>query len=254
MVSDKLRLDGKVAVVTGASRGLGRAMALGLAEAGADVVVVSRTMEALETLAEEIRALGQRGLPVRADVTDRDEVGNMVRRTMEAFGKIDILVNNAGTIFRAAAEEYPEEAWDRVLEVNLKGVFLCCQAVGKVMIAQRRGKIINIGSLLSAIGVPLIPAYAASKGGVRQLTKALAVEWAPYNIHVNAIGPGYFRTELTEALQKDEERAAWILRRTPLGRWGVPEDLKGPVVFLASDASDYITGQMLYVDGGWLAG
>ena len=229
-------------------------MALGLAEAGADVAVVSRTMEALEALAREIRTLGQRGLPVRADVTDRNEVADMVRRTVKAFGKIDILVNNAGAIFRAAAEEYPEEAWDRVMAVNLKGVFLCCQAVGKVMIAQRRGKIINIGSLLSAIGVPLIPAYAASKGGVRQLTKALAVEWAPYNVHVNAIGPGYFRTELTEALQKDEERAAWILRRTPLGRWGVPEDLKGPVVFLASDASDYITGQMLYVDGGWLAG
>ncbi len=254
MILDKMRLNGKVAVVTGASRGLGRAMALGLAEAGADVAVVSRTKEALDVLAEEIRALGQRGLAVRADVTDRDEGTDMVRRTMEAFGRIDILVNNAGTIFRAAAEEYPEEAWDRVMAVNLKGVFLCCQAVGKVMIAQRRGKIINIGSLLSEIGVPLIPAYSASKGGVRQLTKALAVEWAQYNIHVNAIGPGYFRTELTDALQKDEERAAWILSRTPLGRWGVPEDLKGPVVFLASDASDFIAGQMLYVDGGWLAG
>lgn len=251
---DKLRLDGKVAIVTGASRGLGRAMALGLAEAGADVAVVSRTMEALEGLAGEIGTLGRRGLAIRVDVTDRHEVADMVRSAMETFGKIDILVNNAGTIFRTEAEEYPEEAWDRVLEVNLKGVFLCCQAVGKVMIAQRRGKIINMGSLLSAIGVPLIPAYAASKGGVRQLTKALAVEWARYNIHVNAIGPGYFRTELTEALQKDEKRTAWILRRTPLGRWGVPEDLKGPVVFLASDASDYITGQILYVDGGWLAG
>jgi NAD(P)-dependent dehydrogenase (short-subunit alcohol dehydrogenase family) len=229
-------------------------MALGLAEAGADVAVVSRTKEALESVAEEIRALGRRGLVVRADVTDRDEGTDMVRRTMEAFGRIDILVNNAGTIFRAAAEEHPEEEWDRVMAVNLKGVFLCCQAVGKVMIAQRRGKIINIGSLLSEIGVPLIPAYSASKGGVRQLTKALAVEWAQYNVHVNAIGPGYFRTELTDALQKDEVRAAWILSRTPLGRWGVPEDLKGPVVFLASDASDFITGQMLYVDGGWLAG
>ena len=254
MISDKLRLDGKVALVTGASRGLGRAMALGLAEAGADVAVVSRTKKALNALVEEIRALGRRGLSIRADVTDRDEVEELVRRTMEAFGRIDILVNNAGTIFRAAAEEYPEEAWDRVMAVNLKGVFLCCQAVGKVMIAQRRGKIINIGSLLSEIGVPLIPAYTASKGGVRQLTKALAVEWAQYNIHVNAIGPGYFRTELTDALQKDEERAAWILSRTPMGRWGVPEDLKGPVVFLASDASNFITGQMLYVDGGWLAG
>ena len=254
MILDKLRLDGKIALVTGASRGLGRAMALGLAEAGADVAVVSRTKEALESVAEEIGALGRRGLAVRADVTDRDEGTDMVRRTMEAFGRIDILVNNAGTIFRAAAEEHPEEEWDRVMAVNLKGVFLCCQAVGKVMIAQRRGKIINIGSLLSEIGVPLIPAYSASKGGVRQLTKALAVEWAQYNVHVNAIGPGYFRTELTDALQKDEERAAWILSRTPMGRWGVPEDMKGPVVFLASDASDFITGQMLYVDGGWLAG
>lgn len=253
-ILEKMSLQRKVAIVTGASRGLGRAMALGLAEAGADVVVVSRTLEDLKKVAKEIQQLGRVGLPVQADVSRRADVEHMVERTMERFGRIDILVNNAGTIYRIASEDYPEEEWDRVVNVNLKGAFLCAQAVARVMIRQGGGKIINTASLLSAIGVPTIPAYAASKGGIAQLTKTLAVEWAKYKINVNAIGPGFFRTDLTEPLQKNPKRSAEISSRIPSGRWGVPEDLKGAVVFLASDASEYVTGHVLYVDGGFLAG
>ena len=253
-ILDKMSLQGKVAIVTGASRGLGRTMALGLAEAGADVAVVSRTLPALEKVAAEIRELERISLPIRADVSRRVDVERMVERTMERFGRIDILVNNAGTIYRDASEDHPEEAWDRVINVNLKGAFLCAQAVARVMIQQGGGKIIHTASLLSSIGRPTIPAYAASKGGIAQLTKALAVEWAKYKIHVNAIGPGFFRTDLTQALQDDPERSTEISSRIPLGRWGLPEDLKGAVVFLASDASEYVTGHVLYVDGGFLAG
>lgn len=253
-ILEQMSLEGKVAIVTGASRGLGRAMAMGLAEAGAEVVVVSRTLSDLEKVAGEIRALGRGCLPVRADVSRREDVECMVRRTMERFGRIDILINNAGTIYRGPSEDYPEEEWDRVIDVNLKGAFLCAQAVARVMIHQGGGKIINTASLLSTIGVPTIPGYAASKGGIAQLTKTLAVEWAKYRINVNAIGPGFFRTDLTEALQRNPKRSAEISGRIPFGRWGVPEDLKGAAVFLASDASEYVTGHVLYVDGGFLAG
>lgn len=253
-ILEKMSLRGKVAIVTGASRGLGRAMALGLAEAGADVAVVSRTPADLEEVAAEIRELGRACLPVQADVSIRADVERMVKRAMERFARMDILVNNAGTIYRGASEDYPEEEWDRVIHVNLKGAFLCAQAVAQVMIQQGGGKIINTASVMSTIGRATIPAYAASKGGITQLTKTLAVEWAKYNIHVNAIGPGFFRTDLTQALRDDPQRSAQISSRIPVGRWGVPEDLKGAVVFLASDASEYITGHVLYVDGGFLAG
>jgi 2-deoxy-D-gluconate 3-dehydrogenase len=253
MILDRMSLTGKAAVVTGASRGLGKAMALGLAEAGADVVLVSRRMAQLRAVAQEISQLSRIALPISADISNLRDVNDMVEMVLGEFGRIDILVNNAGTTVRMPSESFTEEAWDEVMDVNLKGAFFCAQAVGKAMIDQRAGKIINIASLLSVIGVPTAVAYAASKGGISQLTKTLAVEWAKYNINVNAIGPGYFRTDLTRPLQEDRDRSAQILSRIPMRRWGDPDDLKGVVVFLASEASDYITGQTIYVDGGWLA-
>jgi len=254
MILDKMSLSGKIAIVTGASRGLGRAMALGLAEAGADIALVSRGMSELQKVAQEIEQLGRKALSISADVSNLKDVDAMVKKVIQEFGRIDILVNNAGTTIRMTVENFTEEAWDKVTDLNLKGAFFCAQSVGKVMINQRSGKIINIASLLSVIGVPNAVAYAATKGGISQITKCMAVEWAKYNISVNAIGPGYFRTPLTKPLQEDRERSAQILSRIPMGRWGDPDDLKGIVVFLASEASNYITGQTIYVDGGWLAG
>lgn len=253
MILEKLSLKGKIAIVTGASRGLGRSMALGLAEAGADVAIVSRGLPDLEKVAEEIRSLGRRALPISADMSNLEDISKMVDKVQNEFNKIDILVNNAGTTIRMTVEEFTEEAWDKVIALNLKGAFFCAQAVGRVMIKQRSGKIINIASLLSAIGVPNAVAYGSAKGGISQMTKCMAVEWAKYNINVNAIGPGYFRTPLTKPLQDDPVRSAQILSRIPMQRWGDPDDLKGVVVFLASEASDYVTGQTIYVDGGWLA-
>ncbi len=253
MILEKLSLNGKIAIVTGASRGLGRSMALGLAEAGADLAIVSRGLPDLEKVAEEIRSLGRRALPISADMSNLEDIPKMVDSVLNEFGKIDILVNNAGTTIRMTAEDFTEEAWDKVIALNLKGAFFCAQAVGKVMIKQRYGKIINIASLLSAIGVPNAVAYGAAKGGISQMTKCMAVEWAKYNINVNAIGPGYFRTPLTKPLQDDPVRSSQILSRIPMQRWGEPDDLKGVVVFLASEASNYVTGQTIYVDGGWLA-
>jgi len=253
-VLDEFRLDGKVSIVTGASRGLGEAMAEALAEAGSHLVLAARSEDALMSVAERIRSLGVKALAVGVDVAEERELDCLVERTMDEFGRIDVLVNNAGATARHPAIDFPVEEWDPVLTVNLRSVFLLCQKVARVMMRQGGGKIINVASLLSEIGVPFIPAYAASKGGIRQLTKALAVEWAQYNIRVNAIGPGYFRTELTESLYRDPERHRRIIERLAIKRWGEPDDLKGAVVYLASKASDYVTGQILYVDGGWLAG
>ncbi len=253
-VLDNFRLDGKVSIVTGASRGLGEAMAEALAEAGSHIVLAARSVEALNTIAERLRALGVKALVVPTHVEEEKELDHLVEETVNEFGRIDVLVNNAGTTARHPAIDFPREEWDRVVAVNLRSVFLLCQKVARVMRRQDGGKIINIASLLSEIGVPLIPAYAVSKGGIRQLTKSLAVEWAQYNIRVNAIGPGYFRSDLTERLYQDPERYNPILSRVAIKRWGKPEDLKGAVVYLASKASDYVTGQVLYVDGGYLAG
>lgn len=255
MVLDEFRLDGQKAIVTGAGRGLGRALVLGLAEAGADVVLAGRSEAHLNGVRAEIEALGRRALVVPTDVCRLGDLDVLVERTLAAFGGIDILVNNAGTTYRAPATDFPESEWDRVMAINVKAVFFLCQKVGRVMIEQGRGgKIINIASLISVIGMPHIPAYAASKAGVTLLTRSLAVEWAQYGIRVNAIGPGYFKTDLTAGLEDHPDRGPKIRMRIPMKRWGNPEDLKGAVVFLASDASRYITGQTIYVDGGWLAG
>lgn len=253
-ILDDFRLDGKVSMITGASRGLGQAMAEALAEAGSHVVLSARSERALNAVAEGIRALGVRALVVRTNVEKEGDLDRLVERTLEEFGRIDVLVNNAGTTTRVPAMDFPVEEWDRVVATNLRSVFLLTQKVARVMRRQGGGKIINVASLTSEVGVPLIPPYAASKGGIRQLTKALAIEWAQYNIQVNAVGPGFIHTEMTEKLYQDPERHNKIISRLAIKRWGKPEDLKGAVVYLASKASDYVTGQILYVDGGYLAG
>jgi 2-deoxy-D-gluconate 3-dehydrogenase len=251
---DLFDLTGRAALVTGASRGIGFSTALALAEAGAHVAVCSRRKNSLRSIVKEVEKLGQKGIAIQADVSDRTQVQSMVSRAVRALGRIDILVNSAGTILRKPALEWTGTEWNHVLDVNLKGTFLCCQEVAKRMIERKEtGKIINIASLLSAIGVPNIIAYAGSKGGVASLTRSLAVEWAKYRINVNAIGPGYIRTELTKPLQENRKHSAYIVSRIPLKRWGEADDLKGTVVFLASRASDYVTGQIIWVDGGWTA-
>ena len=252
-IIEQFRLDGKVAMVSGASRGLGQGMAIGLAEAGADIVALSTDASNLTETASSITALRRKVLPITCDVSDFSQIRNAVRKTVDEFGTIDILVNNAGTIRRAPAHEYSDEDWHAVLDANLTGLFQFCREAGKIMIERKSGKIINIASLLSFSGGITVPAYAASKGGVAQLTKALGNEWAQHNVQVNAIAPGYFETDNTTALRKDEKRFGEISARIPAGRWGVPADLKGAVVFLASSASDYVNGHIMLVDGGWMA-
>ncbi|MDI3535152.1 MAG: hypothetical protein PWQ82_1517 [Thermosediminibacterales bacterium] len=248
-------LKGKTAIINGASRGLGKGMATALAAAGADVVLASRSEYVLKQVAQEIQAnTGSKAVPVAFDITKIEDVNKLVEKTMSEFGKIDILVNAAGMNIRKPAVEVTESDWDYLMSVQLKGVFFTTQAVAKVMIKQKKGKIINTASLTSEIGLPNICIYCAAKGGISQLTKALAIEWAKYNINVNAVGPGYFKTEMTKPLFEDKEKLEGLLRRIPMDRTGLPEDLAGTVIFLASDASDYITGQTVYVDGGWLAG
>jgi 2-deoxy-D-gluconate 3-dehydrogenase len=217
-------------------------------------VIVGRRMERLEETAREIRKFGGPVIPVQADVSKMEDIKNLVDRTVKEFGKIDFLFNNAGTIRRNPSEDFLEEDWDEVLNTNLKGPFFLAQAVARVMISKKRkGKIINTSSLIAVQGGKRVPAYAASKGGITQLTKSMANDWAKYDILVNAIGPGWVNTELTEPLRQDRERFAEITARIPLGRWADPDDLAGAAVFLASDASDYITGQTIFIDGGWLS-
>jgi 2-deoxy-D-gluconate 3-dehydrogenase len=252
MILDAFKLDGKVALVTGASRGLGAAIAIALAEAGAHVACHGNTHSPEETCAE-IERRGRSSLALRGDMLDRATPQRLVEATLARFGQLDILVNNAGTIRRAPATEYAEDDWREVVEINLTSVWRLAQLAGRHMIERGRGKIINIASLLSFQGGILVPAYAAAKGGVAQLTKALANEWAAKGINVNAIAPGYMATDNTRALREDPVRSRQILERIPAGRWGEPADLAGAAVFLASAASDYMHGHVLVVDGGWLA-
>ncbi len=252
MILDAFKLDGKVALVTGSSAGLGAAIALGLAQAGADVVAHGNSRPP-DTTCELIRNLGRRSFALLGDLADQTTPQYLFAQTLEHFGRLDILINNAGTIRRAPAVEYTEEDWATVIEVNLSSVFRLSQVAGRHMLQRGSGKIVNIASLLSFQGGINVPAYSASKGGVAQLTKALANEWARLGINVNAIAPGYMRTDNTAALQADQTRSVQILERIPAGRWGEPEDLVGAAVFLSSEASDYLHGHVMVVDGGWLS-
>jgi 2-deoxy-D-gluconate 3-dehydrogenase len=244
-------LTGKTAIVTGASTGLGKGMSLGLAEAGADIVLVDYVSS--DGTAQEIQAMGRKAISLVADLMTVKPIQSIVDETIRAFGKVDILVNNAGIIRRTPAIDFSEKDWDDVMAINSKTVFFFCQAVAHDMMKRKYGKIINVASLLAFQGGILVPSYAASKGAVAQVTKALANEWAQHGITINAIAPGYMATNNTKALREDPVRSKTILDRIPAGRWGTPEDLKGPVMFLASHASDYMNGHLLVVDGGWMA-
>ncbi|TAK54085.1 MAG: 2-dehydro-3-deoxy-D-gluconate 5-dehydrogenase KduD [Bacteroidetes bacterium] len=244
-------LTNTVAIVTGASTGLGQGMACGLADAGADIVLVDRN-DVAES-ANAIQALGRKTLAIQGDLKTIGPVPMIVEKTLQEFGKIDILVNNAGIIRRTPAVDFSVQDWDDVMNTNIRTLFFLCQAVGREMLKRKRGKIINIASLLSFQGGITVPSYTASKGAVAQLTKALANEWAQHGINVNAIAPGYMATKNTENLRNDPVRFKSISERIPAGRWGLPEDLQGAVIFLASKASDYVNGHILAVDGGWLA-
>ncbi len=247
-------LTNKIATVTGASRGIGAAIALGLARSGADVVLISRNLPALKRVAERISEMGRRSLAVKADIGIREDIDSAVEKVLNHFQRIDILVNNAGiSPVLKRAEEITKGEWDQVVRVNLTGTFLSSQAFGRVMIKQMGGKIINITSVGGTVAFPRQAAYCATKGAIIQLTKALALDWARYNIQVNAIGPAYIETDLTEGMRKSKVISEDLLRKTPMGRFGKPEEIVGAAIFLASDASSYMTGQTIYVDGGWLA-
>jgi 2-deoxy-D-gluconate 3-dehydrogenase len=253
MSLEAFQLHGKNALVTGSRRGLGAGIALALAQAGANVVCHGRDPQT-PPICDEIRATGRRAAYVAGDVADAGVCSALVEKTVAEFGSIDILVNNAGTIRRAPAAEYPMEAWDEMLAVHLTAVFRLSQLACQQMLKQRKpGKIVSIASILSFQGGILVPGYAAAKGGLVQLTKALANEWAAKGINVNAIAPGYMATDNTTALQNDVVRNRQILERIPAGRWGQPSDLAGAAIFLCSPASDYVHGHVLVVDGGWLS-
>jgi 2-dehydro-3-deoxy-D-gluconate 5-dehydrogenase len=251
MTVDLFSLDGKVAAITGATRGIGRSMAIALAEAGSDIALLQRSKEFLG-VKEEIERLGRKCFIVNCDLENAFEVSEAISSVAAYFGKLDILVNNAGIQRRSPAVDFAEEDWDAVMNVNLKTVWLLCQQAGRQMLKQGSGKIINMASLLSYQGGITVPAYAAAKGGVAQLTKALSNEWAAKGVNVNGIVPGYIATDMNEALINDETRSRQIIERIPAGRWGEADDFKGAVVFLASDASAYIHGHLLAIDGGWL--
>ncbi|MCF8146151.1 MAG: SDR family oxidoreductase [Deltaproteobacteria bacterium] len=253
MPSDIFDLNNKVAMVTGSTRGLGEVSAMALAKAGADVAVCGRNTGDLERVSGVIRELGRNSAGFVLDVTSKQSVHDGVDRILKHFGRVDILVNNAGLNHRVPALEYSEEAWDLVLTTNLKGYFLVAQAVAPQMLERGYGKVINMSSILGKIGLPNQLAYASAKGGVDQMTKVMAIEWAKQGVRVNAIGPTYFETEMVTQIRNDPERFTFINERTPMGRWGYLPELEGIVIFLAAPASDFITGQTIYIDGGWTA-
>jgi len=246
-------LTGKTALVTGCKRGIGFAMAEALAEAGADIIGVSASLEKEgSAIGKRVAEIGKTFTAYQCDFSNRESLYDFIKAVKANHPKIDILVNNAGTILRKPAVEHPDEYWDKVVEVNLNAQFILSREIGKDMVANGAGKIIFTASLLTFQGGITVPGYAASKGAIGQLTMALSNEWASKNVQVNAIAPGYIATDNTEALRNDEDRSQSILARIPAGRWGKPEDFKGPIVFLASKASDYMTGSILTVDGGWM--
>ncbi len=248
---DLFDLTGQMALVTGSTRGLGETMAKAIAKAGADVAVCGRSETDLKRVSDDIIALGRRAKGFYLDVTSKKSIQASVELILSYFGKVDILVNNAGMNHRVPVLEYPEKMWDMVINTNLKGYFLMAQAVVPQMIDRGYGKVINMSSILGTVGLPNQIAYASSKGGVNQMTKVMALEWAKLGVRVNAIGPTYFETELVTQIRNDPERFNFINERTPMGRWGHLSELEGIVIFLASHASDFITGQTIYVDGGW---
>ncbi|MBU2880815.1 2,5-didehydro-3-deoxy-L-galactonate 5-reductase [Psychrosphaera sp. B3R10] len=250
---EKFNLEGKVALVTGAKRGIGKGIALGLAEAGADIIAVSASLELEGSEVEkEVKALGRNFKAYQCDFSDRDALYKFIEQVKADFDQIDILVNNAGTILRAPAAEHGDDLWDKVIDVNLNSQFVLSREIGKDMVERGSGKIIFTASLLTFQGGITVPGYAASKGAIGQLVKALANEWAGKGVNVNAIAPGYIDTDNTEALRNDPIRSKSILDRIPQGRWGTPDDFKGPAVFLSSDAASYVNGTILLVDGGWM--
>lgn len=251
MPSDLFDLSGRTALVTGASKGLGRAMALGLARAGCALALCARDRDGLAATRQAVQALGVRAEIFSMDVLDRASIGAAVSAAVGAFGGLDVLLNNAGVNVRKPVLELSEAEWDLVVDTNLKGYFLVAQAVAPNLIARGYGKVINVSSIFGAVGMHHQLAYASSKGGVGQMTKVMAIEWARHGVRVNAIAPTYFETPLVAALRQDPERFAFINERTPMGRWGQPEELEGTVVWLASRASDFVTGQTVFVDGGW---
>lgn len=248
---DLFDLSGKVAMVTGSTRGLGEVFAKALAKAGADVAVCGRNPKDLERVPAEIQAMGRNSVGFELDVLSKEKIKKGVEQILNHFGRIDILVNNAGTNYRVPVLEYPEEMWDLIINTNLKGYYLVAQAVVPQMIERGYGKVINISSIFGKTPLPHQLAYAASKGGVNQITKVMALEWAKLGVRVNAIAPTYFETDMVKQIRNDPERFNFINERTPMGRWGYLHELEGTVIFLAAPASDFITGQIIYVDGGW---
>lgn len=254
MATPQFSLDGRVAIVTGASRGIGRAIAIGFAAHGANLVLVSRARESLKAAAGEVQDLGRQSLVVPCDVSKTAEVSSMVERAVASFGKIDILVNCAGIspTFKSA-ELVTDEEWEEIISVNLSGTFKCCREVGKAMLSQGSGSIINLSSLGGVVAIPKVIVYCTSKGGIEQMTKVLAMDWAQRGVRVNAIIPGWIATDMTARLRETDNMREAVIQRTPLGRIAEPSEVVGAAVYLASDAASFVTGETIRVDGGWLA-